>query len=565
MRRFRWQLLIIFLTGLVVGILLLNEQPRPTSPLATPEPVRGGVYTEALVGNFQRLNPLMTYYNQADRDISRLIFGGLVRFDGRGAPQPDLAETWGISLDGTLYNVSLRQNLTWHDGKPLTADDILFTIDLMRNGGKVVPADVQEFWKSVETVRLSDTMVQFKLPEAFAPFLDYLSFGILPKHLLEGKTADQLVDDAFNLKPVGSGPYRFDRLLVEGGAIQGVVLAAFEKYYASKAYIDELVFRYYPDASAAMQAYLNGEVQGVSQVTADTLNAALSTPNLAVYTARRPQLTMVLLNLANPDVDFLQDKNVRRALLTAIYRQSIIDQQLQGQAILADGPILQGTWAYYDKTPRVEYDPEAARTLLKKAGFSLAAEGDTILSKKDKALQFTLAYPDTPTHRLIAERLQADWLTVGVQADLEAVPYDQLVTERLADRSYQAALVDLNLASSPDPDPYPFWDQAMISGGQNYSQWDNRMASEYLEQARMKISLADRAKDYRNFQVVFAEELPALPLFNGVYTYAVDRTIQGVRIGPMFDPSDRFANVVEWNLPGKPRTALQATTPSPQP
>ncbi len=565
MKRLRWQLLIIFLTGLVVGILLLSEQqPKQVETVFTPTPVRGGAYTEAVVGQFQRLNPLLTFYNQADRDVSRLIFSGLIHFDSRGVAQGDLAESWGPSADGTLYNIYLRKNVTWHDGKPLTADDVLFTIDLMRDGGSIVPADLQEFWKGVESVRLNDTTIQFRLPEAFAPFPDYLTFGILPKHLLDGKKLSDIVNDALNLMPVGSGPFRFNRLIVENDQILGVALSAYDGYYLQKPYLQELVLRYYPDQDAAFKAYQNGEVQGIGEVGNDILSDVLAEKNLAIYTARRPKMSLVLFNLNNPEVAFLQDKVVRRALLTSLNRQRLIDRALQGQAVIADGPIFPGTWAYYAGTKTVEYDLQKARDLFKQAGYSQAKESDSFLTTKDgKTLHFTMIYPDTPAHRAVAEAIQASWSDIGVDISLEALPYDQLVSERLSNRNFQAALVDLDLSRSPDPDPYPFWDQAQVSGsGQNYAQWDNRMASEYLEQARISVDLNVRARMYRNFQVVFQEELPALPLYYPTYTYAISREIQGVRLGPLFDPSDRFNNVTDWNLAAVPRAPSQVA-PSP--
>ena len=546
-------MLIIFLTGMVVGVLLLSEKSQPTSPQATPVPVRGGVYTEALVGALQRLNPLLVSENAADRDVSRLIFSGLVRFDGRGYALPDLAE-WGISADGTLYNVTLREGLKWHDGQPLTTDDVLFTIDLMRNGGDFIPTDLQEFWKGVDVVRLSDRAMQFQLPEAFAPFLDYLTFGVLPKHLLDGKTIDQVADDPFNLQPVGSGPFKFSRLIVENDQITGVVLAENPDYYLDKPYLSEIVFHYYADAPSAMQAYRDGQVQGIGRVDREILPDVLAESNLALYTVRQPKLSLVLFNLANPETAFLQDKKVRRALLMGLNRQGMIDQQLQGQAIQANGPILPGTWAYYDKLSVVAFDREAGKALLKEAGYSLASDQDTILSKEGKYLRFKLVYPEDDQHRAVAEAIQAAWGQMGVDVSIEGLPYDQLVLDRLTPRAYEAALVDLNLSRSPGPDPYPFWDQAQATGaGQNYTQWDNRMASEYLEEARINPDTNERARLYRNFQVVFNEELPPLPLYFSVYNYAIDKEIQGVRVGPLFDSSDRFANITQWNLIAVPQ------------
>jgi peptide/nickel transport system substrate-binding protein len=562
MKKLRWQLLIIFVTGLAVGILLLGEQPQPVSPLATPEPVKGGVYTEALVGSLLRLNPVLNFYNAPDREVSRLIFSGLLRFDSNGAPQPDLAESWGVSKDGTLYNVTINENAIWHDEQPVTADDVIFTIDLLRNGSDIVPVDLQDFWKDVEVVRLSERVLQFRLPGAFAPFPDYLTFGVLPKHLLDGQTIDVMIDLNFNIQPVGTGPYRFNRLVVENGEITGVVLSAFKDYYGAKPYIDEIVFRYYPDGASALQAYRDGLVQGIGQVTPDILADVLAEPQLGIYTARKPELSLILFNLKNQEVPFLQDVEVRRALLSGLNRQSIVDRILRGQAVVADGPILPDTWAYYNNLQRVEYDPEKARALLKEAGYVLAAEGDVVRKKEEVALRLQLVYPDDEQHQAIAGQVRDNWALLGVEVTLEPLPYDILLKERLEQRDYQAALVDLNLSRSPDPDPYPFWDQGQATGGQNYTQWDSRIASEYLEQARVTVNQGERAKFYRNFQILFMQDLPALPLYYPMYTYAVDREIQGVRVGPLFDTADRFAGITGWFLAGRQNQQEGALAPA---
>lgn len=555
MKKFRWQLLIIFLAGIVVGILLLGEQPEGGQNVTT-EPVQGGFYTEALVGSLQRLNPLFDFDNPADRDIDRLIYSRLIAFDERGNPSADLASAWGISRDGTVYNFDLKPDVKWHDGEPLTADDVLFTVDLLRNGGSYVPADLQEFWAGIEVVKLSSTALQFKLPEPFAPFLDYLSFGILPSHLLNGKSIDEIKDMDFNIQPVGSGPYQFDRLIVENGQITGLVLKTFADYYGKEPFIEQLIFRYYPDSAAALQAYQTGQVQGISQISSDALAAALAEPNLAVYTGRQPELAMVMLNLNNAEASFFQDANLRRALYTGINRQYIVDKIFNGQAILADGPIFPGTWAYYDATPRIDLDVDMAKILLDEAGFPVNPDNTAERVSSDGiALKFTLLYPDTPQHQLVAEAIAQDWTALGVTVTLEAVPYDVLVMERLTNREYQAALVDLNLARYPDPDPYPFWDSVLATSGQNYSQWDHKIASEYLEEARIAVDAGERARLYRNFQVIFTDELPSLPLYYPVYNYGVDRQVQGVRMGPLLDTSDRFATILDWFLVARVPTA----------
>jgi peptide/nickel transport system substrate-binding protein len=287
---------------------------------------------------------------------------------------------------------------------------------------------------------------------------------------------------------------------------------------------------------------------GIGTITPEVLPQALEEPRLMMYTGRLPHLTLIYLNLKDDKLPFFQDAAVRRALLIGLNRQWMIDNLIQGQGILADGPILPGTWAYYDSIERLNFDPTAALKALKEAGYTISAEGSTVRAKDGVSLSFELAHPDTPTHTAIAESVQRDWAKLGVEVTLKAVPYDQLVNDYLTPRTYQAALVDLDMARSPDPDPYPFWSQAQIQGGQNYAQWDDRKASEYLEQARVMTDIGERGKAYRNFQVRFTMEMPALPLFFPVYSYGVDEQVQRVRIGSFFDPSDRFNTLATWFL-----------------
>ena len=557
MKQLRWQILVVLVTLGIVAVLLFSQQsPSITGPIL-PQPEQGGVYTEGLVGSLGRLNPLLDWNNDADRAVNRLLFSGLIRFDEHGLPQTDVADGWGVSEDGTVYNFTIRSNAVWHDGTPVTSDDVIFTIDMMKSSGSLYPQDVKDLWGKVDVSRLNEKNLKFTLPEPYVPFTDYLTFGILPKHLLESVTPDQLQTADFNIAPVGSGPYRFDHLLVDDGQITGVVLSVSSTYYGRAPFIEQVVFRYYPSSAEAMQAYQQGDVLSVSQITSDALSTALEEPNLSVYTSRMPQISFVLFNLNNAEVAFLQDPKVRRALMLSINRPYLINAFLQGQAIPANGPILPGSWAYHDGTENFEYNPDESINLLKAEGYVIPAEGGDVRGKEGTLLSFTMLHPDDEVHTQIAETIRDEWAAIGVRVELQAVPYDELAVDFLGSRTYQAALVDLNLSRTPDPDPYPFWHQAEAAGGQNYSQWDNRAASEYLEQARVTADYTLRTRLYRNFQVVFSKELPALPLFAPVYSYGVDSQVQGVQVGALYDPSDRLATFTNWYL--LTRRALEQT------
>jgi peptide/nickel transport system substrate-binding protein len=550
MRKLRWPILIVILALVAIGILLLSRDS--TLPPAIPEevqPVSGGVYIEGLVGKFSRLNPLLDLYNPSDHDVDRLIFSSLIRFDDRGLALGDLAESWGISLDGTVYNFSLREEAIWHDGQPVISDDILFTVDMMRDDESIIPSDVRELWKAVEVVLLDEKTIQFRLPEPFAPFMDYLTFGILPAHLLAGFTHAEMIDSTFNLQPIGSGPYLLEDLTIEGDEIKGLVLKSFQEYYGQPPFIEQVVLQYFPDSRSALAAYQRDEVMGISQITPDVLSDALKEPNLRLYTGRLPELSLIYLNLNNPEVPFFSDSSIRRALFLGLNRQWMIDNLLDGQAIVADGPVFPNTWAYYDGIEHVEYNPDEATNLLKEVGYTIPAEGGNVRVNEDgSALRFELLYPDDEKHAMLAQTIQENWEKLGMELNLRAVAYQELIENYLEPRLYQAVLIDLNLARSPDPDPYPFFHQSQITAGQNYSQWDDFQVSEYLEQGRVVVDIAERTKNYRNFQVRFSQELPVLPLFYPVYVYGVDAEVQGVQMGPLFDSSDRFSLINHWYL-----------------
>lgn len=556
MKKFRWQIIIIFLTGVVVGILLLLEQPKSPADVSEEsiQPLQGGVYTEALVGEFQRLNPLLDTYNSVDRDVDELIFSSLIKFDDRGMPVGDLAESWGTSKDGSLYTVTLREGTYWHDGQPLSADDVLFTIEMIRQGGMTISEDLQTFWQGIDVIVLNERNLQFKLPEPFAPFLDYLHVKILPRHLLGGMSFDEMANANYNLHPIGSGPYKFTKLVVEDAWIKGIELGVNENYYADTAFIERLVFLYYPDEQSAMAAYKDGLVQGISRIPNSILQDALKDSSMAIYSSRLPQFTTIFLNLDQPTAKFLEDVKVRQALMLGLNRKYMIDQLLMGQAVITDSPILPGTWAYYQVAKTISFDPDAANLILQQAGYELTERvSDTgsaqLLRQKDEVvLSLTLLHPDETPYIEMAQIIQSNWSQLGIEVLLEAVPYDQLINERLAQRDYQAALLTLNLSNSPDPDPYPFWNQVQAANGQNYSQWNNKMASEYLEKARVTTDIAERERLYHNFQVIFNQELPSLVLFYPIYNYGVSKDIQGVRVGPLFDTSDRYFTLSQWYL-----------------
>jgi peptide/nickel transport system substrate-binding protein len=551
MQNIRWQLLIA-IGGLILVVGLLIGQ-TPSLQSAAPQPAVGGSYAEALLGDVVRLNPILDTNNQVDRDIDRLIYSGLVRFDSRGVPLPDLAESWAVSADATLYTVTLRGNAVWHDGEPVLSDDVIYTYSKFQDPDYPGPKDLQDLWQKVKIVRLDDHTVQFQLSEPFAPFLDYLSIGLLPEHLLRGVSAGELVDHPFNLEPVGTGPFRFDRFLMKDGRIAGVSLAAFDDFYLSRPYLERFELFFYSTPQEMLKAYQSGDVEGLGSVDSSILGQVLADQTLNLYSARLPEIGLVFLNIKSPSKPFFAEKKVRQALMMAINRQWIIDSVMGGQAVVASGPILPGTWAAASDLDPVAFDPQASADLLDSLGWELptgATPGspEYVRSSENNPLEFTLTYPDDARHAAVAQDLERAWADIGVRVSLDAVDPETLMSDYLEPRDYDAVLTDINLSRFPDPDPYPFWHDTQAETGQNYGGYSDRNISIWLEQARTTPDIARRSQLYRNFLHRFHDQQPALLLYTPVWNFAINGDLQGVSVGPLFDPSDRYAGVTQWHL-----------------
>jgi peptide/nickel transport system substrate-binding protein len=532
-RHIHWQILLIILGVVLVGILLTYLAINYTTVL---RPGQGGTYVEGIAGFPHYLNPLLSGYNEVDRDICALLFSGLTHLNERGEVEPDLARGWEVTLDGLTYTFYLRSNAYWHDGTPVTADDVVFTIELLQDSDFPGPPDLgSTLWQTITVEKVDRRTVRFTLSEPYAPFLDYTTVGILPVHLMTGIIAADLPDIEFNLSPVGSGPFQLEEIEVETGTITAIVLKQFPRYYGAQPYLDRIQFRFYASNQTTFNAY---------EITAADLPRARAFPSLNLFSAQIAEYGLVFLNLGRPDdLPFFQEQEVRQALLYALDRRQIIDEVLAGQALVAHSPVIPGTWAYNDDISHYEYDPDRANVLLNNAGWVRRAAEGGLRRKDGRQLTFTLLTSSEPERTGVAQMIAEHWAAVGITVTVEiASPLE--VRQALENRDFEAALV--HLALSGDPDPYSFWHETQVESGQNYAGFVHRRVSETIEQARVIVNRERRQELYYEFQDTFAQEVPALLIYIPVYTYGVDERIHNVQVGPLMHPSDRFRTISEW-------------------
>jgi peptide/nickel transport system substrate-binding protein len=539
---------ILLLLGL--GVLLAVEKgtrsPLGAAPQGRAPDVAGErsgareqVYREGVVGAPTTINPLLAA-SQPDRDLSALIFSGLTRTAPDGTVLPDLARSWKIEERGRRYVFTLRDDATWHDGRPFTARDVLFTVRLVQDAAFPGDSTLADFWRTVTVETPDERTVVYTLATVYAPFLTFTDLGLLPAHLLGDVKAEDLPGAAFNLQPVGTGRFSFAGL---DSPRLAVTLNRHDAYYGDKPSLAGLRFHFYPSTAAVLRGVAAGEVDGAGYlppqylgeagIIADTAN--VYGPSLAGYTA-------LFFNLRLP---VFGEREVRQALALAIDRDALVKEGLGGWGTRGSSPILPSSWAYTEQNvPRYPFDPARARQTLERAGWRPGANG--VREKGGQALGFVLLTNDDPGRAAVANLLAQQLAAIGCQVVVQAEGADE-VAQRVALRRFDAALFGWEGLAS-DPDPYQIWHSSQAETGYNFANYANPDVDEALAQARLTTDLDQRKEYYATFQRLFATDLPSIVLYYPQYHFAVSKRVSGVGLDPLDRPSDRFRSIADWQL-----------------
>lgn len=504
---------------------------------------RGGTYAEALTGQVDTLNPL---YATTEPEIaaSRLMFSSLYAFDTAGKLNKSLAESIEVDESGRKYTVSIRSGVLWHDGEPLTAKDVAFTINLIKK--PAVMSALRINWQDVEVRAVDDRTVEFTLPALYAAFPHALTFAILPEHVLGEVPAGSIRENTFSRYPVGSGPFTFRRLQSVGGqdGYRIIQMTAFNDYYAGAPTVSRFEIHAYSTRDEAVASLRSSNVNAVSGVPASVMgNLVRDGYNLSTHTINSG--VYALFNVAQPA---LGDRTVRRALQIGT-DTAVLRDQLEVETSRLDLPFVDGQITGENVPVAPAADRTRAAQLLDEAGWALI---DGIRQKGEEKLTLTITTIRGEQYETVTEGLAAQWRGLGIVVAIEVIdpniPGANFVQNVLQPRNYDILVYELLIGA--DPDVYAYWHSSQIgSTGYNFSNYSSATADADLVSARSVLTPSLRNIKYKAFAQLWLEDAPAIGLYQPVVVYAANRYVQSIdESTPLVTASDRYANVLDWSV-----------------
>ncbi len=505
-----------------------------------PIPSHGGKLTEGVVGLPRSINPVLAV-TDADRDLSTLIFAGLMKYEN-GKLVPDLAKSYSISDDGLTYTFTLRDNLRFHDGVPLTADDIEFTIQKIND--LAIKSPRRADWANITVKKVSSQQIQFILKHPYAPFLDNTTVGIIPKHIWGKIDPDQFIFSQFNIEPIGAGPYKLSNVQKDSSGIPlYYALSSFNRYHHGEPFINELDIYFYPNEKAMLEAYTNGTIESMSRISgSEALRVVSATPATSVLHTPLPRIFGIFFNQNQAPI--FSRTEVRQALDMATDKNKIVKEVLSGYGVESDSPLP------FSSETKSEYSLQNAKDLLTKAGWAPDING--IMSRTDskkvtQTLEFSIATADSPDLKLAADLIKSQWEKLGARVTIKVFEYGDLSQSIILNRKYDALLFGESI--NKDLDLYAFWHSSQRNPpGLNVAMYTNSKVDKLLEDAR--IATDEKAKDaiYDQFNKIIHDEVPAVFLYSPDFIYVIPAKLHGVTLSHITNSPDRFSDINKWYI-----------------
>ncbi len=517
-------------------------------------PASGGTLIEGVLNTPAHINPLLATSeigSEADRDLSALIYSGLLRTDGKGGFIPDLAESYQVSADGLSYTFILKKGLVWHDGEKITADDIVYTIKTAQDSRAKSPKRAS--FDGVGVEKINNLTVLFTLKKPYAPFIENMTIGILPEHIWKSIEFNRFDANKYNREPIGSGPYKIDSIEIttkDGDDIPvSYTLKAFDKFALGKPNIRTVKIIFYSNENDLVSAFKTGEISALNSISPEWIKDF----NKNEYNILHTPLPRVLAVFFNQNqAPIFADISVRKALALALDKQAIIDKALLGYGVAIDSPIPPGVLGYKIHAPEKPRSERLAnaRAILEKDGwkFDDTTKNWTKKVKKETSiLKFSLTTSESPELKTVSNELKTSWAELGVPVEIRVFATGDLKETIVRPRKFDALFFGQVLGRSSDP--YPFWHSSQrLDPGLNITSYTNTRVDKILDQARMEIDPVERVKQYGRFKDEIEKDTPSVFLYAPEFLYVITDKVLGILLGGVSVPSERFSNIHKWYM-----------------
>lgn len=530
----------------IASICLLFTLAQLSMNKTVPIPATGGILSEGVVGTPRFVNPVLAA-TQADRDLVALVYDGLMRLGNDGTLVPSIAESVTVSEDGLTYNVILKQDIYFHDGTQLTAKDIIFTV--LRIQDPALNSPLFANWSGITVEEIGEFELNFVLPEAYSPFIENLTFGILPEHIWKNANSEEFPFSQYNSEPVGSGPYRIQKIVRNTSGIPEMyTLSASTDYHGGTPKIETITLSFFSSEQSLIDAFREGRVESVVGVDYALIPEFQLTEKLShIERMPLPRTYAVFINQNKSAA--LRDPAARKALDSALDRKALIDTTLGGYANVLTSPIPYGFGITASNTP-TEASADSAREILREGGWEMNENTQLWEKKIDGVLtplQFSISTGNTSTLGATAEFIRASWVAMGADVTVKQFEQSDLTQSVIRPRDYETLLFATQLERSLDY--YSFWHSSQRNDpGYNIALYANITTDSILSEMRRSTNTDIRNEAIQKFAYEIQTETPAIFLYAPELLYIVPNKVTGMTFKGVSDPSERWSSVTDWYI-----------------
>jgi peptide/nickel transport system substrate-binding protein len=536
------------ITWIVLVILLIGTLLAQTRALSnfyqTLQPTPGGVYNEGILGDYTNANPVYAT-GTVDTAVSRLVFSSLFKYNAQNQLVGDLASSWSVNPEGTVYTIHLKPGLTWQDGTPITSRDVLFTYKVIQSPDAQSPLETG--FQNITLGSPDLETVTFTLSNPLSSFPYSLTTGILPEHLLNNVPMGEMRSTTFNtLKPVGSGPFVFNGVEEKGVTPESreetIELTPFSKYWGGEPKLNEFVIHAFHDQTAMVSSFNKDELNAISGLS--SVPPDLKQTNGAQID--NFPLTAAVMVFFKTSSGILADAQVRQALVQASDQVGIIGG-LGYPTIAVREPLLQGQLGWNPAYNQGAFNPTAAAQILTADGWLPGSNG--IRYKNGQQLSFNLTASNSSEYTYVANSLKEQWSAVGVNVQL-SLQDDTDLQSSLTDHTYDSILYGISIGV--DPDVFVYWDSSQADPRSpnrlNLSEYSSAAADDGLEEGRTRSDPVLRSIKYKTFLQAWQQDAPALGLYQPRFLYVTRGPVFGLNEQTINSGTDRYNNVQNWEI-----------------